>query len=281
MKKRNIMYITISIICVISIILGVYYQMFADKVVDEDMVNEVTNTIEEDNNENPEDTLAEFNSLFTNNFYKQEFDTEGITKIQGLEEQNIIYTAYNIKEEKDEQYNIDIKLPVFNIAGDVAAEFNSTTQQIFANKASSILSGTNRYTVYNVEYVAYLNENILSLVIKSTLKEGNSAQRIIVQTYNYDIQTGKKVSLNEILEKNDIDTKKVNKKIEEQVEQASKQAETISGATGQIVYKRDLNSAIYVTDNVSNFFIGKDGQIYIVYAYGNNNVTSEIDIIKV
>ena len=35
MNKRNIMYISISIICVISIILGVYYQMFADKVVDE------------------------------------------------------------------------------------------------------------------------------------------------------------------------------------------------------------------------------------------------------
>ena len=54
----------------------------------------------------------------------------------------------------------------------------------------------------------------------------------------------------------------------------------ISEATGQIVYKRDLNNAMYLTENATNFFLGKDGQIYIVYAYGNNNVTSEIDIIK-
>ena len=44
-------------------------------------------------------------------------------------------------------------------------------------------------------------------------------------------------------------------------------------------YKRDLNNAMYVTDNVTNFFMGKDGQIYIVYAYGNTNYTSETDVI--
>ena len=43
MKKRNIMYIAISVICVVSVILGVYYQIFADKVVDEGAVNTITN----------------------------------------------------------------------------------------------------------------------------------------------------------------------------------------------------------------------------------------------
>lgn len=38
---------------------------------------------------------------------------------------------------------------------------------------------------------------------------------------------------------------------------------------------------MYVTDNVNHFFVGLDGQIYIVYPYGNSNFTSEIDIIKV
>ena len=280
MNKRNIMYIVISIFCVISIILGVYYQIFADKVVNENMVNEVTNNTEDNNIENPEDLLLEFNKLFTNNFESQGYDTDGIVKIVGLEEKDVIYTAYNIKEEKENQYSLDIKLPVFNISGEIAADYNNITQSIFVNKANSILAGPKQYTIYNVEYIGYLNENILSLVIKSTLKEGNSAQRIIVQTYNYDIETGKKVTLNEILEKNEINIKKVNEKIEDQIKEAARQAETIAGATGQIVYKRDLNNAMYITDNVSNFFIGKDGQIYIVYAYGNNNITSEIDIIK-
>lgn len=282
MKKRNIMYIAITIICIISIILGVYHQIFSKKVISKNEVNTITNIIEEEPAvvDDPKDLLLEFNKLFTNSFDNQGYKTDSITKITGLENQDVIYTMYDIKEEKDEQYQVDIKLPVFNIASDVVTEFNNTTQTIFADKATNVLSGTNQYTIYNVEYAAYLNKNIVSLVIKSTLKEGNNAQRIIVQTYNYNIETGEKVTLNDVLEMNNIKEKDVNKKIEEQVKEANKQAETISGAIGQTVYKRDLNNAMYLTENVNNFFIGKNGQIYIVYAYGNNNSTSEIDIIK-
>ncbi len=284
MKSRNIMYIVISIICIVAIILGVYYQMFAKKVVKESKLNEVTNNIEDEPNvDNPENLLLEFNKLFTNSIYTQGYSTSGVTKLKGLEGQDIIYSAYNVQEDIENKYSVDLKLPAFNIQSDVADEYNSTTQSIFADKASDIFMNVEeltKYTIYNVEYVAYLNENILSLVIKSTLKEGNSPQRIIVQTYNYDIETNKKVTLNEILEKKNIKTRDVNKKIERQVKEAGKQAEEIAQATGQIVYKRDINNAMYITDNVSNFFIGKDGQIYIIYAYGNNNVTSEIDIIK-
>lgn len=280
MKNRNIMYIIISIICIVAIILGVYYQIFADKVVNESNVNEIENIIDEPNADDPENLLLEFNKLFTNDFYSQKYSTSNITKHPGLEEKDIIYTAYNVQEDKENEYSMDLKLPVFNIEGDIPNEYNETTQSIFVNKANAIFAGTRQYTIYNVEYVGYLNDNILSLVIKSTLKEGNSAQRIIVQTYNYDIEANKKVTLNEVLEKENIKVRDVNKKIEKQVQEASKQAQAISEATGQIVYKRDLNNAMYITDNVSNFFIGKDGQIYIIYAYGNNNVTSEIDIIK-
>ena len=135
-----------------------------------------------------------------------------------------------------------------------------------------------------LEYISYLNENILSLVIKSTLKEGNNAQRVIVQTYNYDIQTGNKVTLNEILQAKGISQKEVNTKIETQVQEASKQSEAVANALqqkGQLVYKRDINNAMYVTDNVNYFFLGLDGQIYIIYPYGNSNFTSEMDIIKI
>ena len=62
---------------------------------------------------------------------------------------------------------------------------------------------------------------------------------------------------------------------------AASQAELISQVTSQTVYKRDLNNAMYLIDNVDNFFVGKDGKIYIIYAYGNSNFTSEIDIIEI
>ena len=284
MNKRYILYILITIICIIAIIAGVYYQIFGNKPKQNTITNEMVDNQEQNGVIDPEILKEEFNSLFNNSFDEQGYDTSAIQKIQGLEEQNIIYAAYNIKEEKDEKYSVDINLPVFNVQADVAAEFNKTTQSIFADKANDVLTKSDKYTIYNVEYVAYLNENILSLVIKSTLKEGDRAQRIIVQTYNYDIITGEKLTLNEVLESKGIDLKEVNKKIEKQVKEANKQAEAISEAlseTGQSVYKRDINNAMYVTDNVNYFFVGLDGQIYIVYPYGNSNFTSEMDVIKI
>lgn len=281
MKKRNIIYIAIALVCVIAIVVGVYYQVFGEKPKENILTNEI---IDDDGNVtaiDPEVLKEEFNSLFNNSFNDQGYETSSIKKDPRYLEQEIIYAAYNIKEEKDEKYSVNINLPVFNVAGDVAAEFNATTQSVFADKADYVLSKSQQYTIYNVEYIGYLNENIISLVIKSTLKEGNSAQRIIVQTYNFDITTGKKITLNELLEAQGYKTKEVNKKIEQQVEEANKQAEAVSTATGQSVYKRDINNAMYVTDNVNHFFIGLDGQIYIIYPYGNSNFTSEMDIIKI
>lgn len=283
MKKRNIIYIVIGIICVIAIVYGVYYQIFLAKPKKQNINNNEIEIPEEIDNGlvAPERLNEEFNLLFNNSFDDQGYDITNVQKITGLEDKDIIYPACNIKEEKSEKYNVNINIPVFNLQSDVASEFNSITQSIFANKANDILTDTKEYTIYDVEYTSYLNDNILSVVIKSTLKEGSNPQRVIVQTYNYDILTNKKVTLNEILQNRGIDVKDVNKKIEIQVEEAQKQAEAISSASGQTIYKRDINNAMYVTDNVNYFFLGLDGQIYIVYPYGNSNFTSEIDIIKI
>lgn len=285
MKKRVILYVIISAICIIAIIAGVYYQIFGSKNKNTNIVtNQVDTTVDENGVIDPEVLKEEFDSLFDNSFNSQDYETSSIQKITGLEEQDIIYAACNINEEKDEKYNVDINLPVFNVQGDVATEYNNTTQKIFADKATEVLTNSKEYTVYNVEYTSYLNDNILSVVIKSVLKEGDNPQRVIVQTYNYDIKTGKKLSLNDVLEQQGIDEKEVNKKIEKQVEEANKRANAISQAmmqAGQSVYKRDINNAMYVTDNVNYFFAGENGQIYIIYPYGNTNFTSEMDIIKI
>lgn len=283
MNKRYILYIAIAIICIIAIVTGVYYQVFGNKPKQNIVANnEMIDNTDKNDVIDPEQLKEEFNKLFHNSFDNQGYDTTAIERLKNHEDQEVIYAAYNIKEEKDERYSVNINIPVFNVAG--AEECNSTTQSIFANKANEVLSQSEKYTIYNVEYTSYLNDNILSLVIKSTLKEGNSAQRVIVQTYNYDIETRKKLTLNEVLEQKQIATKEVNKKIEIQVEEANKQAEAIASAlaqSGQAVYRRDINNAMYVTDNVNHFFLGLDGQIYIIYPYGNSNFTSEMDIIKI
>lgn len=284
MKKRYILYALIAIICAVAIVVGVYYQIFGEQPKQNVNYNEDSQDPYTTEVEDPEVLKEEFNALFDNSFHDQDYDTSTIAKMERYQEQDVIYAQYNIKEEKDEKYSVNINIPVFNVASEVANEFNGITQSVFANKAEQVLNNSEKYTIYNVEYVAYLNENILSLVIKSTLKEGDSAQRVIVQTYNYDTETGQKLTLNDVLEAQEIDLKEVNKKIEKQVNEANKQAEAVSQALsqqGQTVYKRDVNNAMYVTDNVNHFFVGLDGQIYIVYPYGNTNFTSEIDIIKI
>ena len=42
---------------------------------------------------------------------------------------------------------------------------------------------------------------------------------------------------------------------------------------------RDLTSDIYNVDNAGAYFLGPNGELYIVYAYGNSDFTSEMDII--
>ena len=282
MNKRNYIYIAISVVCVIAVIVAIFYQVSKNGKNDNSGNEQGTNqnTATEDVID-LEEIKDEFNKLFTNKFDNQGYETYKIKKIPGLETEDTIYSAYTIESKQDGKYDINLNIPVFNVNGDVAATLNATTQSVFADKANAILTGTDKYTIFNVDYIGYLNENVLSLVIKATLKEGDNAERLIVQTYNYDIETGKIVTLNEVLQANNISVKDVNKKIEETITEANKQAEAVSAAAGQNIYKRDLNNAMYVTDNVQYFFVGLDGEIYIVYPYGNSNFTSEIDIVKI
>ena len=285
MKKNYILYIVISIICVVAIGIAVYYQIFVASQEQEYLPGDLTNITD---NENPSDepemdqVKAEFDELFKNNINFQKNTVTGVQKLDETKE--IVYTAYAIDQEQDGKYDVNINIPVVNIQGETPTEYNQITQQVFADKAADVLNKATEFTVYNVDYSAYINGNILSIAIKSTLKEERSAQRIIVQTYNYDLQTGDSIELNDVLSIYGKDPAEVNEKIAREVGKAAEQAEALGEAvsqTGQTIYKRDLNSAIYITDNVSNFFVGKDGAIYIIYAYGNANATSELDIIKV
>ena len=167
MNKRIVLYVIISIICVISIIIGVYYQIFVERedTSQNNVLQDQNNNVDNNEDLELELLLEEFNLLFDNKFNNLNNDTSIVKKIQGLEEQDIIYSVYNIKEEKNEKYNVNINLPVVNIDGDIAKEFNNITQTIFANKANEVLSNSQVYTIYNVDYTAYLNENILSVIL--------------------------------------------------------------------------------------------------------------------
>lgn len=280
MKEAKIIYVIISIICVISIIIGVYEQFFNKK---DDNTNISTNgkveePIEQIKEKTMEEIKDEFNAIFINGFSSEGKDISDIERIN--KEKNIVYAAYNIQQEND-FFNIDLNIPVINIKGDIPKEFNKITQEVFVKKANEVMENTNasEKIIYSIDYAAYINGDILSVIIKSSLKQGNNPQRIIVQTYNYNIKTKEKVTLSNIIEQKNIDEQKLKSKIDRAL-QTVKREEEILTQSGYSVYVRDLNSDVYKLENITNFFLDNDEKLYIIFAYGNQNFTSELDIVK-
>ena len=280
MKEAKIIYVIISIICVISIIIGVYEQFFNKK---DDNTNISTNgkveePIEQIKEKTMEEIKDEFNAIFINSFSSEGKDISDIERIN--KEKNIVYAAYNIQQEND-FFNIDLNIPVINIKGDIPKEFNKITQEVFVKKANEVMENTNvsEKIIYSIDYAAYINGDILSVIIKSSLKQGNNPQRIIVQTYNYNIKTKEKVTLSNIIEQKNIDEQKLKSKIDRAL-QIVKREEEILTQSGYSVYVRDLNSDVYKLENITNLFLDNDEKLYIIFAYGTQNFTSELDIVK-
>ena len=276
MKNPKIMYILIIIFCIFAIVAGVYAQLTEgdDEV---DLANrEQQNTIA---SEKTQDELkSEFELLFTNTLNLGNFDTTGIAKINA--EQNIVYEAITLEESND-RYEMNLHIPVINVRSELSNQLNQITQATFINKANEIIQDTESTikTIYSIDYVAYVNSDILSLVIRSTLKEGDSAQRIIVQTYNYNLSTNQEASLVELLTLKRLNRGEVNNKILEVVTAADEADKALEAMGYNQIYIRDLASDIYTVDNAGAYFLGPNGELYIVYAYGNGEFTSKMDIV--
>ncbi len=273
-SQRKILYIAIAAFCIFAVIAGVVDQVSIAKAK-----NKESKEMAELGGISQAELKQEFNSIFDNEIHYNNYDLTGVSK--KAENENIVYSAYDIVENKENTYEVDIHLPLVNINDDVATEFNKITQQVFADKATEILNkAEGSTTIYSVNYTGYIYGDVLSIILKSTLKEENNAQRTIVKTYNYDLKTKSEVSINDAISKKGINKSDVESKIKKQVVKAIQEANSIN-ASGYNTYSRNIEDTIYNLDNISEFFFKEDGTLYIVFAYGNNNYTSEMDIIKI
>ena len=157
-------------------------------------------------------------------------------------------------------------------------EFNNQIRETFEQKAKSVLNTQGNSVIYTVDYSAYVSNNILSLVVKSTLKEGGNPQREIVQTYNYDLANQQRCTIDAMLELKGITKKDATQKIEDEIQTVQERVEELA-ELGYTVYQRDYTSDIYDINNATEYFLGEDNALYIIYAYGNENHTSEMDIV--
>ena len=270
-KSQIFCFALIMIVCIIAIVEALYYVMNPNI---QDNKNIADNSLS--NAQITDMTLVDnFDDVFQNSF-KNTNTSEEAEKIDA--DKDYIYTNYEKTEVNSGNYEIDVKIPVININSEEIKSYNEDIKQVFQDKAESILNGGSNRSVYSVDYEAFFNNNILSIVIRSTLKEGSNPQRVIIQTYCYNIKEMKKVEFSDIMTLKNLDTNTVQEKIRKQIQGKQEEAKALQ-QLGYSVYIRDLRSDRYDVENISNFFIDENNNVYVIYAYGNSSNTDVTDIV--
>ena len=254
---RKIFIVSIIAICVISINLAVFFQITQKSTENEELDEIVIDAA----------ALTEnFNNIFDNGINYQN-NNINVQKIDNTKE--LVYTNYMNQEKKENLYDINVNIPKININNEEANRINTEINNLFYNKVNGVLT-TNVYTMYGVKYKVYVNDNILSLVISATLKEGENAQRVIIKTYNYNLDTNQQLDINNILEYRKISSQEVQKEINRTREIASENVKVYTNL-GNNKYVRDQKDDMSKLENAKVYFIGENKVIYIIYPYGNLN----------
>lgn len=271
-KRQIAVYITIVIVCFISIIVAFYVQFYARIDIGRILGFKTETKLGNKTEEQIELLKTDFEQIFTNHIENE----EGQDNKKQEEDKPLVYTKMEKKENKLNSYDIEVYIPYINIDNKIIEGYNREIES-FVEKTNSILESQNRNTIYTVGYVANVQNDILSLMICSNLKEGSSAQRVIIQTYNYDLRNNKEISLEEVLRIENINQSELQEKIKRDINMEQNKVEDLKNL-GYSIYSRDVTSDIYNIANSREFYVTSN-TLYIIYAYGNKTFTSEMDLI--
>ena len=274
-STRAVIIYTVSIIsCIIALIiigLSIYYG--SDEL---DRLITVGGSSLSQEDEQYQLLVSNFDDIFQNHL--EEYTTDvNIKKID--EAQELVYTYYTKNENKKNSYDLNLNIPYINIDNETIAAYNEEIKQTYEATAERILQTENKNIIYSMQYEATIENDILSLIIRVNLKEGLNAQRLIIQTFNYDLKNNKEINLEEMINLKQLNTNDVQNKINEEINSEYQRVEDLR-SLGYEIFERNLENEMYKIENSQEFFV-KDGNIYIIYAYGNENFTSEMDLVIV
>ena len=270
LKKSDIAIYTVSILaCLVALIVVVIMQ-----VMGSDVSNKFfgTNKAKKISEEEELKLKTDFDNMFTNTFSGEVIDSDKID-----ENQDFVYTGYQNQDVVSGNYTLNVNIPCINIQSSILEEHNQEIDTIFKQKTNEILNSKGNQIVYTVEYVSFVEDNVLTVVIRSNLKEGNSAQQVSVYTYNYDLLNKREMSLQDMIGKLSLNTNDVQNFVKKEIEQEEQNSKSLK-ELGYNIYVRDSKDKMYIIENSKQFFT-LNGKLYIVYAYGNSSLTSEMDLI--
>lgn len=273
-KKQLYIYISIISICVICVIIAFYVQFYARIDIGRLIGINPEGEFGKKSEEEIQILKTDFNQIFTNNIENDEGQNDNKKEEQ---DKQLVYTGYEKKESKLNSFDLEVHIPHINIKSETVDGYNKEIEDVFLKIANNVLESENQNIIFTVEYVANIQDDILSVMIRSNLKEGSKAQKVIIQTYNYDLRNNKEITLEEVLKIENLDKEVVQNTINEEIAIEQKKAEDLI-SLGYNIYKRDKNSEIYKIENSTEFYL-TNNTLYIVYAYGNATDTSEMDLI--
>lgn len=274
-NMKSVVIYTISIItCIIAIIIVGFSIYYGSDELDRLITIGGSSITREE--EEYQSLVANFDNIFQNQLEKYETDIT-IEKIDG--EQQLVYTYYTKNENKKNSYDMNLNIPYINIDSEIIAKYNEEIKQTYEKKAEDILQTENESTIYSLQYEATIENDILSLIIRTNLKEGSNAQRLMIQTFNYDLKNNKEITLKEMINQKQLSFDGVQNRINKEIESEYQRVEDLK-SLGYEIFERDPENEMYKIENSQEFFV-KDGNIYIIYAYGNENITSEMDLVIV
>ncbi len=272
-KKRTIIiYSVAAIACILAIVVIVGISILGNDTINGIFqINKIINKTEQEE--------ANLKANFTNLFDNKITYTSEINIIKEDENKELIYTNYE-KNEKTDNYEINVVLPYINIQSSKIQSWNNEIKSTFEEKAKQILKSNNETkTIYSTKYTANIENNILSIMIYADLKENTASQRILIQTYNFNLETKKELNLQDTLEIYNLDEKQIQNKINSDIKKENQKSQELKDL-GYNVFTRDIEDTKYKIENTTEFFI-KNKNLYIIYPYGNEQGTSEYDIIVI
>ena len=273
-KSQLIIYVSVILVCIICVVVAFYVQFYAR--IDLGSFIGMGAESQYGNKTDEEIVTLEtgFNNLFINGIDNYDGENDNKKKEQ---DKALIYTQYQKKESKLNSYNLEVNIPKINVDNEIVDKYNKEIQDTFETLSENVLKSENSNIMYNVDYVANVQDGILSLIIKASLKQGSNAQKIMIQTYNYDLRNNKEINLQEVLKIEKLEEQDIQNRINVKIQEEEQKSKDLS-SMGYNIYTRDVNSDIYKIENSTEFYLTPNA-LYIIYAYGNETDTSEMDMI--
>lgn len=267
-SKKDIVIYTISIIvCVVALTVMVTMQVIGEGVLSKNKIQIATE-------EEKIRLKSEFENMFTNKF---EGKVENIKKQDN--EKEIVYSSYENTESASGDFTLNVHLPAINIKEKEIENINNEIARKYKQQVNQILNSKGSQSIYSVEYVARIENNIMFLIIRSNLKQGTNAQKLMIDTYSYDLESQKQITLEEMIEKLNYSKDDVQNEINKEIKREEQNSKSLK-ELGYSIFVRDSSHKMYKVENSKQFFMN-NGKLHIVYAYGNDVTTSELDLIVI